>query len=160
VYTTNLFTVKLNEVKFAFPFLQSVPRIPQAGAREVDRLGAGGRAAPIYSDIIAFNCLSVVCWSDLILSRIGSPARLASIEFPPNQRNRAAGHDDSTKTAKRRGTVKATFKGDSMSVVYEEEDAVFNWKPGYGPHVFDGTMGAGTIKSRDYKREPKLEPRR
>jgi dipeptidyl aminopeptidase/acylaminoacyl peptidase len=66
-----------------------------------------------------------------------------------------ADHDDSTKTAKRWGTLKVTLKGDALNVTYEETDASLNWKPGYGPHIFDGSMGAGVIRSRDYKRQPK-----
>ena len=64
-------------------------------------------------------------------------------------------HDDATKTAQRKGTLKATLKGDVLSVIFQEEDTEnMNWKPGYGPHVFDSSIGAGAIRERDYKRKP------
>jgi hypothetical protein len=63
-------------------------------------------------------------------------------------------HDDATKTAKRKGTLKATLKGDALSVIYYEEDTEdMNWKPGYGPHIFDGSIGAGAIHEQNYKRK-------
>lgn len=63
-------------------------------------------------------------------------------------------HDDATKTAKRKGTLKATLKGDALSVIYYEEDTEdMNWKPGYGPHIFDSSIGAGKIHERNYKRK-------
>jgi hypothetical protein len=63
-------------------------------------------------------------------------------------------HDDATKTARRKGTLKATLKGDGLSVIYYEEDTEdMNWKPGYGPHIFDGSIGAGAIHERNYKRK-------
>jgi hypothetical protein len=62
-------------------------------------------------------------------------------------------HDDATKTAKRKGTLKATLKVDELSVIYYEEDTEnMNWKPGYGPHIFDGSIGAGAIRERDFRR--------
>jgi len=63
-------------------------------------------------------------------------------------------HDDATKTAQRKGTLKATLKGDELSVIYYEEDTEnMNWKPGYGPHIFDSSIGAGAIRERNYKRK-------
>lgn len=63
-------------------------------------------------------------------------------------------HEDATKTAKRKGTLKATLKGDALSVTYSEEDTEdMNWKPGYGPHIFDSSIGAGVIRERNYKRK-------
>ena len=66
-----------------------------------------------------------------------------------------ADHDDATKTARRKGTLKATLKGDQLHVIYYEEDTEnMLWKPGYGPHIFDGSIGAGAIHERDFKRKP------
>ena len=65
----------------------------------------------------------------------------------------SADHDDSTKTARRWGTLKMTLNGDAIGGTYSEDDATYNWKPGYWPHIFDGSMGSGVIHSRNYKRQ-------
>src|SRR3954469_9660484 len=42
-------------------------------------------------------------------------------------------HEDATKTARRKGRLKATLTGDTLSVIYNEEATEdMNWKPGYG----------------------------
>jgi len=64
-----------------------------------------------------------------------------------------AEHDDPEKTGTRRGTLKMTLSGDTISGTYLEDYASWNWKPGYGPHVFDGSMGKDVVHSRRYNRQ-------
>ncbi len=64
-----------------------------------------------------------------------------------------AEHDDPQKTGTRQGTLKMTLSGNTISGSYLEDVAHWNWKPGYGPHVFDGSMGKDVVHSRNYKRQ-------
>lgn len=65
-----------------------------------------------------------------------------------------ANHDDSTKSGTRKGTVKMTLSGNTMSGHYREgENPKWSWKPGYGPHNVNSSMVEGAVFNGSYNRK-------